>query len=173
MERTDITVNENSLIESIKKIIITSRKNIVRSVNTEMLSAYWNIGKLIVEDEQKNQERAQYGEQTLKTISKRLTAELGSGFSLTNLKAMRKFFLIYRKGQTLSDQLSWSHYCELLTISDENKRSFYEKECVASKWSVRELKRQLDSSLYERLLLSRGKENKEEVKKTCGERTGD
>ena len=67
MERTDITVNENSLIESIKKIIITSRKNIVRSVNTEMLSAYWNIGKLIVEDEQKNQERAQYGEQTLKT----------------------------------------------------------------------------------------------------------
>ena len=165
MERADITVNENSLIESIKEIIITSRKNIVRSVNTEMLSAYWNIGKLIVEDEQKNQERAQYGEQTLKTISKRLTAELGSGFSLTNLKAMRKFFLIYRKGQTLSDQLSWSHYCELLTISDNNKRSFYEKECVASKWSVRELKRQLDSSLYERLLLSRGKENKEEVKR--------
>ena len=76
MERADITVNENSLIESIKEIIITSRKNIVRSVNTEMLSAYWNIGKLIVEDEQKNQERAQYGEQTLKTISKRLTAEL-------------------------------------------------------------------------------------------------
>ena len=95
MERADITVDENSLIESIKEIIITSRKNIVRSVNTEMLSAYWNIGKLIVEDEQKNQERAQYGEQTLKTISKRLTAELGSGFSLTNLKAMRKFFLIY------------------------------------------------------------------------------
>ena len=90
MERADITVNENSLIESIKEIIITSRKNIVRSVNTEMLSAYWNIGKLIIENEQKNQERAQYGEQTLKTISKRLTAELGSGFSLTNLKAMRK-----------------------------------------------------------------------------------
>ena len=98
MERADITVNENSLIESIKEIIITSRKNIVRSVNTEMLSAYWNIGKLIIENEQKNQERAQYGEQTLKTISKRLTAELGSGFSLTNLKTMRKFFLIYRKG---------------------------------------------------------------------------
>ena len=121
MERTDITVNKNSLIESIKEIIITSRKNIVRSVNTEMLSAYWNIGKLIVEDEQKNQERAQYGEQTLKHISKRLKAELGSGFSLTNLKTMRRFFLVYRKSQTLSDQLSWSHYCELLTISMEKK----------------------------------------------------
>ena len=152
-------------MESIKEIILTSRRNIVRSVNTEMLSAYWNIGRLIVEDEQENQERAQYGEQTLKHISKRLKAELGSGFSLTNLKTMRKFFLVYRKSQTLSDQLSWSHYCELLTISDDNKRSFYEKECIASKWSVRELKRQLDSSLYERLLLSRRKENKEEVKR--------
>ena len=165
MEKSDITVNENRLIESIKEIILISRKNIVRSVNTEMLSAYWNIGRLIVEDEQKNNERAQYGEHTLKHISKRLKAELGSGFSLTNLKTMRRFFLVYRKSQTLSDQLSWSHYCELLTISDDNKRSFYEKECIASKWSVRELKRQLDSSLYERLLLSRGKENKEEVKR--------
>ena len=164
MERTDITVNENSLIESIKAIIITSRKNIVRSVNTEMLSAYWNIGKLIVEDEQKNQERAQYGEQTLKTISKRLTAELGNGFSISNLQFMRRLFLSYPNQQTLSVKLSWSHYCELLTISDDNKRSFYEKECIASKWYVREVKRQLDSSLYERLLLSRGKENKEEVK---------
>ena len=83
-----------------------------------MLSSYWNIGGLIVEDEQKNQERAQYGEQTLKHISRRLKAELGAGFSLTNLKTMRRFFLVYRKGQTLSDQLSWSHYCELLAISD-------------------------------------------------------
>ena len=99
MEKADITVNENTLIESIKEIILTSRKNIVRSVNTEMLSAYWNIGRLIVEDEQKNQERAQYGEQTLKHISKRLKAELGSGFSLTNLKTMRRFFLVYRKAR--------------------------------------------------------------------------
>ena len=165
MDKADITVNKNSLIESIKEIILTSRKNIVRNVNTEMLSAYWNIGRLIVEDEQKNQERAQYGEQTLKTLSKRLTAEIGSGFSMTNLSFMRRFYLAYPKFQTASEKLSWSHYCELLTISDDNKRSFYEKECIASKWSVRELKRQLDSSLYECLLLSRGKENKEEVKR--------
>ena len=165
MDKADITVNENHLIESIKKVILTSRKNIVRSVNTEMLSAYWNIGRIIVEDEQKNQERAQYGEQTLKHISKRLKAELGNGFSISNLQFMRRLFLAYPNQQTLSVKLSWSHYCELLTISDDNKRSFYEKECIASKWSVRELKRQLDSSLYERLLLSRGKENKEEVKR--------
>ena len=165
MEKADITVNENKLIESIKEIILTSRKNIVRSVNTEMLSAYWNIGRLIVEDEQKNQERAQYGEQTLKHISKRLKAELGNGFSISNLQFMRRLFLAYPNQQTLSVKLSWSHYCELLTISDDGKRSFYEKECIASKWSIRELKRQLDSSLYERLLLSRGKENKEEVRR--------
>ena len=98
MKKTGITANEpNKLIESIKEIIITSRKNIARSVNTEMLSAYWNIGRLIVEDEQKNQERAQYGEQTLKHISKRLKAELGSGFSLTNLKNMRRFFPCLQK----------------------------------------------------------------------------
>ena len=78
---------------------------------------------------------------------------------------MRRLFLAYPNQQTLSVKLNWSHYCELLTISDDNKRSFYEKECIASKWSARELKRQLDLSLYERLLLSRGKENKEEVKR--------
>ena len=165
MGENNITANESSLIDSIKEIILTSRKNIVRNVNTEMLSAYWNIGRLIVEDEQKNQERAQYGEQTLKHISKRLKAELGNGFSISNLQFMRRLFLSYPNQQTLSVKLSWSHYCELLTISDDNKRSFYEKECIASKWSVRELKRQLDSSLYERLLLSRGKENKEEIKR--------
>ena len=170
MDKADITVNENCLIESIKEIILTSRKNIVRSVNTEMLSAYWNIGRLIVEDEQKNQERAQYGEQTLKHISKRQRAELGNGFSISNLQFMRRLFLAYPNQQTLSVKLSWSHYCELLTISDDNKRSFYEKECITSKWSVRELKRQLDSSLYERLLLSRGKENKEEEVKRLAEK---
>ena len=159
MDKADITVNENILIESIKGIIIISRKNIVRSVNTEMLSAYWKIRKLIAEDEQKNQERAQHGEWTLKHISKRLKAELGNGFSISNLQFMRHLFLSYPNQQTLSVKLSWSHYCELLTISDDNKRSFYEKECIAYKWSVRELKRQLDSSLYERILLSSGKES--------------
>ena len=154
MTTSDITNTGNTLVESIKTIIIESRKNIVRTVNTEMLSAYWNVGRLLVAAEQNNRERAGYGDETLKKVSKRLRAELGNGFSVSNLQFMRRFFLLYPKQQTLSVKLSWSHYCELLTISDENKRSFYEKECIASRWSVRELKRQLDSSLYERLLLS-------------------
>ena len=103
MEGADITANERNLIESIKEVILTSRRDIVRSVNTEMLSSYWNIGRLIVEDEQKNQERAQYGEQTLKHISRRLKAELGNGFSISNLQFMRRLFLVYPNQQTLSD----------------------------------------------------------------------
>ena len=160
MERADITANESNLIENIKKIISSSRNNIVHSVNTEMLSAYWNIGRLIVEDEQKNQERAKYGEQILKTLSKRLTAELGNGFSISNLQFMRRLFLTYPNQQTLSVKLSWSHYCELLTITEDSKRSFYEKECIASKWSVRELKRQLDSSFTNVFYSHEGKEAK-------------
>ena len=165
MKNFDIAANERKLIESIKEIIITSRKNIVHSVNTEMLSAYWSIGRIIIENEQKNKERAQYGEQTLKHIFKLLKEELGNGFSISNLQFMRRLFLTYPNQQTLSVKLSWSHYCELLTITEDSKRNFYEKECIASKWSVRELKRQLDSSFYERLLLSRGKGSKEEVKR--------
>ena len=101
MERADITANESNLLENIKKIIFSSRNNIVHSVNTEMLSAYWNIGRLIVEDEQKNQERAKYGEQILKTLSKRLTAELGNGFSISNLQFMRRLFSLLRASDNL------------------------------------------------------------------------
>lgn len=108
-------------------------------------------------------ERADYGKQTLKEVSRVLTAEFGKGFSRANLYNMRQFYISYEKIQTVSGQLSWSHYCELLTISDAAKRSFYEKEAVNASWSVRELKRQIDSSLFERLLLSRGDANKEQV----------
>lgn len=160
MKNFDIAANERKLIESIKEIIITSRKNIVHSVNTEMLSAYWNIGRIIIENEQKNKERAQYGEQTLKHISKLLKEELGNGFSISNLQFMRRLFLTYPNQQTLSVKLSWSHYCELLTITEDSKRSFYEKECIASKWSVRELKRQLDSSFTNVFYSHEGKEAK-------------
>ena len=132
-------------------------------MNNELLSTYWNIGRIIAEYEQTVPERADYGRQTLKELSKALTAEFGKGFSRANLQNMRSFYLTYEKCQTLSGKLSWSHYCELLTISDPDKRSFYEKEAVNSNWSVRELKRQIDSSLFERLLLSRGDANKEQV----------
>jgi hypothetical protein len=101
----------------------------------------------------------------MRQLSQCLTREYGKGFSRSNLYNMRLFYLTHKNVQTLSGRLSWSHYCELLIISDEQKRSFYEKECVNACWSVRELKRQIDSSLFERLLLSSGDANKEkEVK---------
>lgn len=157
-----LTPNSSMMLE-IRELLETTRKNVAQQVNTQMLTTYWNIGRIIVEYEQQNQLRAEYGKQTLKELSKELTREFGKGFSRSNLQNMRAFYLAYEKCQTVSGKLSWSHYCELLSITDENKRSFYEKEAVNSGWSVRELKRQIDSSLYERLLLSSGDANKEKV----------
>lgn len=154
---------DNPMILEIRELLEKSRKNIAQQVNTELLTTYWNIGRIIVEYEQQSQLRAEYGKQTLKELSKELTREFGKGFSRSNLQNMRAFYLAYEKCQTPSGKLAWSHYCELLTISDECKRSFYEKEAVNSGWSVRELKRQIESSLYERLLLSSGDANKEKV----------
>ena len=153
----------SSMILEIRELLENARKNVAQQVNTQLLTTYWNIGRIIVEYEQQNQIRADYGKQTLKELSKELTREFGKGFSRSNLQNMRAFYLAYEKCQTVSGKLSWSHYCELLSITDENKRSFYEKESINSGWSVRELKRQIDSSLYERLLLSSGDANKEKV----------
>lgn len=153
----------NSMILEIRELLENARKNVAQQVNTQLLTTYWNIGRIIVEYEQQNQIRADYGKQTLRELSKELTREFGKGFSRSNLQNMRAFYLAYEKCQTVSGKLSWSHYCELLSITDENKRSFYEKESINSGWSVRELKRQIDSSLYERLLLSSGDANKEKA----------
>ena len=154
---------QQEMISQIREIMIESRKNIARQVNSELLTTYWNIGRVIVEHEQNNNERAEYGKQTLIQLSKTLTKEFGKGFSRSNLQNMRLFYLSYPICQTVSGKLSWSHYCELLIISDPDRRSFYEKECERSNWSVRELKRQISTSLFERLLLSRGKANIEKV----------
>lgn len=151
------------LIGQIREIMNTARYNVAREVNNEQLLAYWNIGRVIIEHEQDNSERAEYGKQTLKQLSRVLTKEFGKGFSRSNLENMRAFYLAYPNCQTLSGKLSWSHYCELLIISDPDRRSFYEKECERSGWSVREMKRQIATSLFERLLLSDGKANKEKV----------
>ena len=152
-----------NLINDIKTIIEESKKLIVRNVNRIMLQTYWNIGRRIVEEEQKGNERAEYGSALLKELSKELTKEYGRGFSRSNLQSMRMLFLNYKKCQTLSGKLSWSHYLLLLSVSDINARSFYEHECENSNWSVRELDRQIDSGLYERLLLSKGDANKKMV----------
>ena len=151
------------VINEVKEVLGKARSNVAITVNRELLVSYWKIGEIIVRYEQNEQIRAAYGEQTLKLLSKRLTKEFGKGFSRSNLQNMRLFYLNYQICQTVFGKLSWSHYCELLSISDNNKRTFYEKEAINSNWSVRELKRQISTSLYERVLLSKGEMNKQEV----------
>ena len=163
MQQIMLEKNNLQMIEEIKDVIIHSRNRIAYEVNNTMLLAYWNVGRIIVENEQKGNIKAEYGKQVLKELSKELRKTFGSGFSVSNLFNMRKLYVIYPKFQTLSRKLSWSHYCELLSIEDDDERNFYEKECINSNWSVRELKRQLETSLYERLLLSDGEKNKERV----------
>ncbi len=155
-------INAN-LVEQIKILLESSRNKIATTVNTTLLHTYWQIGKIIVEDEVLHIGDAEYEKQSLRQLSRVLTTEFGKGFSRSNLSNMRQFYLTHKDVQTASGQLSWSHYCELHSISDEQKRNFYEKECVNSRWSVRELRRQIDSSLFERLLLSGGVDNKEKV----------
>jgi len=113
------------LLGEIRDIIDTSRRNVAKEVNNELIRSYWKIGEIIVRYEQNDSIRAEYGEQTLKQFSKELSSEFGKGFSRSNLQNMRAFYLNYEKCQTLSGKLNWSHYCELLSISDKDKRSFY------------------------------------------------
>jgi predicted nuclease of restriction endonuclease-like (RecB) superfamily len=151
------------LVAEIRAIMETARANLSREINTTMLSTYWQVGRTIVEREQNGNLKAKYGKKLLPELSKRLTVELGRGYSRSNLYNMRELYLQYPKIQTTSGKLSWSHYLELLSVSDKDARSFYEHECVTARWSVEELKRQIGSSLFERLLLSDGKANKERV----------
>nr|WP_317394463.1 PDDEXK nuclease domain-containing protein [Agathobaculum desmolans] len=153
----------SGIIDEIKEVLVSARSNVARQLNSELLTAYWNIGRIICEYEQSEPDRADYGKRTLKELSRTLTQEFGKGFSVSNIQFMRRFYQAYPIQQTVSVKLSWSHYCELLSLSDPDKRSFYEKEALNANWSVRELKRQIESSLFERLLLSRGDTNKERV----------
>ena len=140
----------NNIFDNIKELVISSRNKVYSAVNTEMLSLYWNIGKAIMEIQQ-GDERASYGDAVLEKLSQKLTDEFGKGFSKRNLERMRKFYIYFPIATTVSSQLSWSHYLEILKIEEEPKRNFYIKETINSKWSVRELQRQRDSLLYERL----------------------
>ena len=166
MNKIDIKNNEiiiNSLFNQIGEIIESGRKKAFYQVNNTLVNTYFNIGKVIVENEQNGNIRAEYGKEILRKLSKRLTNKFGSGFSLSGLYNMRLFYNRYKKFQPLAGKLSWSHYCYLIYIEDDDERSFYEKECINSGWSKRELKRQIDSSLFHRLLLSEGKANKKKV----------
>jgi len=151
------------IVKQIRDRLSDARNKAASEVNTAMLQAYWDIGRIIVEHEQDGNVKAQYGANLLTELAKKLTTELGRGFSRTNLQNMRKFYLEYQICQTVSGKLTWSHYCELLGVSDQNEREFYQNECINSRWSVRELNRQIDTGLFERILLSDGKANKEKV----------
>ena len=140
----DFEVNE--LFSDIKELVISSRNKVYKTINQEMLNLHWNIGKMI-STIQGCSKRAAYGERVLNELSRRLTAEFGKGFSVQNLRNMRQFYRLFQIRQTVSSELSWSHYVEIIRIDDELKRNFYIQECINSNWSVRELERQIDSLL--------------------------
>ncbi|HNW97204.1 MAG TPA: PDDEXK nuclease domain-containing protein [Bacteroidales bacterium] len=147
----------NELLDSIGLTIELARENAIKAVNVELVKANWEIGRHIVEFEQHGHERAEYGSDLLARLSKDLRFRYGKGFGRRNVLDMRRFYLAYPKWQTVSAKLSWSHYIELIGISDELARKFYEKQCILENWSKRELERQIDSSLFERLVLSKDK----------------
>lgn len=155
----EIIVNTENLYNRISKLLKASRERTIRAINTTMVTTYFEIGRLIVEEEQNGKERATYGKEILKNLSIKLTKEYGKGFSETNLEQMRKFYKVYGISQTLSEEfkLSWSHYLILMRMENSNARQFYEIEAISNNWSMRELKRQVNSALYERLLLSKDK----------------
>jgi len=153
----------NDMYKQIADIITKNKNKMVYQINNTLVETNFIIGKIIVENEQNGNIRAEYGKEILNKLSKKLTEKFGSGFSLSGLYNMRLFYNKYKNFQPLAGNLSWSHYCYLIYIEDDDERSFYEQECINSKWSKRELKRQIDSSLFQRLLLSNGKIKKEKV----------
>ncbi|RBA28868.1 PDDEXK nuclease domain-containing protein [Flavobacterium tibetense] len=179
-------VQNTNLFQQVAVLLKNAKQQVLRAVNSTMVYTYFEIGRMIVEEEQNGKERADYGKQVLKGLSEQLTKEFGKGFSVDNLQNMRKLYLIYSNYETLSSIsedvktksetpssisekkespvvalhfiLTWSHYTFLMNIDDAKERKFYEIESIKNRWSLRELKRQYNSALYTRLALSRDKE---------------
>jgi len=157
------------LFDSVKHVLDSAFRNIYRAANTSIVAAYWEIGRLIVEDEQNGAARADYGKQILKELSEKLTSEYGRGYSVANLKNFRQFYLVFpdlfaanllpdsdmQIRQTLSSVLNWSHYSLLMRVENAKAREFYMKEAVQQNWSVRALDRQISTLYYERIISSR------------------
>lgn len=187
--------NDNQLFTKVAELIELARRKVATTVNLTMVHTYFEIGRMIVEDEQQGKQRAEYGKTVLKDLSKRLTDKFGKGFSVENLDRMRFFYKTYSskisstpltkfknqailsvqqpaiaqkncQGHSRRFVLSWSHYLILMRIENQAERNFYEIECATCNWSLKDLKRQYHSSLYERLALSR---NKDEVMKLANE----
>jgi predicted nuclease of restriction endonuclease-like (RecB) superfamily len=170
--------NNNSIVQTtdfiaeIKQILSQARKRAYSAVNSTMVEAYWLVGKSIVEEEQQGEKRAEYGKQVLETLSKELTADLGKGFSLRNLRNFRSFYLTFptleQIRQTLSAELSWSHFQVIMRVPDEKARMYYLTEAAQQNWSIRTLDRNISTLYYQRLLSS---QIKEPVEKEMREKT--
>ncbi len=151
-------INE-SIIAQVKKIISQSRDNAIRAVDTQRVLMYWNIGKIIFEEEQQGKERAEYGKYLIKYLSQQLQPEFGSGFSVRQLELFRQFYRTFPIANALYSQFSWTHYKLLIRIDNQDKREFYIAETTKNHWTVRQLERQINSQLFERLLISSDKES--------------
>lgn len=167
----------NNYINEIKKILKNARQKAYTAVNSAMVEAYWEIGRRIVEEEQRGKERAEYGKEIVKNLSKELTEEFGKGFSRRTLWEMRKlyvYFSDYEKVRTLFAQLTWSHFQKVLRVSNEKARIFYLTEAAENMWSVRTLDRNISTLYYNRIVASIDKkivenEMKEKTKKLQAE----
>lgn len=150
---------QQSLIQDLRQIIETARANAVRSVDFCRVQMYWHLGQRIFEEEQQGKERADYGTYLTRNLAKLLEPEYGSGFGVRQLEQARQFYRTYPNANTLRSQLNWSQYRKLIQIDDPDKREYYELESVNNAWTARETERQINSMLYERLLLSNDKES--------------
>jgi len=148
----------DALYGQIANVLEQARQQVKKTINHQMVATYWEIGRLIVEHEQQGQERAEYGKQQLQQLSKRLTNEFGKGFDITNLRNMRRMYLAFPIRETLSLELTWSHYNLLARLDNSAARQWYAQEAITQNWSVRALERQIGVLYYERLLASKEKQ---------------
>ena len=152
-----VSTTERDIYAEIKETLLLSRGQAYSAVNYAMVQAYWQIGRIIVEHEQNGSLRAEYGKCVLQRLSEQLTQEFGKGFTVTNLKYMRQFYMTFPNGHALRGELTWTHYRALLRVENEAARNWYVEECVRSGWSSRQLERQISTLYYDRLLASREK----------------
>lgn len=183
---------KEELYMQVENLISSSKQSLIKSVNQTMIYTYFELGRMIVDFEQEGEKKAEYGKEILKNLSEKLAQNFGKGFSVNNLENMRRFYLAYSKKELkdkkaisenvsrkleevknevrVSDfksnfKLSWSHYLKLIRIEDQNERNFYEIEAIQNAWTLKELQRQFDSALYQRLALSRDKDQIKELSK--------
>ena len=154
---SSVKIKYDQLLNNIGLTLQKAISNAIKTINNELVKANWEIGKYIIEFEQEGNKKAEYGSELLKNISRDLKTKYGNGFSKSTIYLCRQFYLKYPKFQTVSGILSWSHYTELIGMSDDLSRQFYERQAIAEKWSIREMKRQIESALFQRLAYSKDK----------------